>query len=217
MSSEFPDAFIFLRVQKPTGPTRGTAFDHIGFAVPNVPATGDEAGGERLSGDHRPRAEAGSGGRRRRREPPAVYGRFAYLLGPDGAKIELVTSDDKTRPAHQVSPHPLHQQAVRRDAAVVHESVRRDAASGPDRLLHWRRPAGRRLQPELLSMGRRPDDHPRAHRRPRRRSRGIRSEEPGRVLQEARGEGHQADGAVQQGPATWRRRSSPIRGACRSS
>ena len=30
---EFPDAFIFLRVQKPTGPTRGTAFDHIGFAV----------------------------------------------------------------------------------------------------------------------------------------------------------------------------------------
>ena len=35
---EFPDAFIFLHVQKPTGPTRGTAFDHIGFAVPNVPA-----------------------------------------------------------------------------------------------------------------------------------------------------------------------------------
>ena len=35
---KFPDTFIFLRVQKPTGPTRGTAFDHIGFAVPNVPA-----------------------------------------------------------------------------------------------------------------------------------------------------------------------------------
>src|SRR5580658_8069412 len=35
---EFPDAFIFLRVQKPTGPTRGTAFDHIGFVVPDVPA-----------------------------------------------------------------------------------------------------------------------------------------------------------------------------------
>src|SRR6266516_3015502 len=24
---KFPDAFIFLRVRKPTGPTRGTAFD----------------------------------------------------------------------------------------------------------------------------------------------------------------------------------------------
>src|ERR1035438_2536242 len=35
---EFPDAFIFLRVQKPAGPTRGPGFDNIGFAVPNVPA-----------------------------------------------------------------------------------------------------------------------------------------------------------------------------------
>ena len=34
---KFPDALIFLRVQQPEGPTRGTAFDHIGFAVPNVP------------------------------------------------------------------------------------------------------------------------------------------------------------------------------------
>jgi hypothetical protein len=33
---EFPDAFIFLHVQKPAGPTRGTAFDHIGLALPNV-------------------------------------------------------------------------------------------------------------------------------------------------------------------------------------
>src|SRR5579862_8534531 len=34
---EFPDAFIFLHAGKPSGPTRGTAFDHIGFAVPDVP------------------------------------------------------------------------------------------------------------------------------------------------------------------------------------
>src|SRR6185369_15656530 len=33
----FPGVFLFLREQKPTGPTRGTAFDHIGFAVPDVP------------------------------------------------------------------------------------------------------------------------------------------------------------------------------------
>src|SRR5438046_10243706 len=36
---KFPDAFIFLKVQKPSGPTRGPAFDHIGFAVPTVAAT----------------------------------------------------------------------------------------------------------------------------------------------------------------------------------
>jgi hypothetical protein len=33
----FGDVFVLLRPQKPTGPTRGTTFDHIGFAVPNVP------------------------------------------------------------------------------------------------------------------------------------------------------------------------------------
>src|SRR5262249_14253705 len=35
---KFPDTLVFLTQQKPTGPTRGTAFDHIGFAVPDVPA-----------------------------------------------------------------------------------------------------------------------------------------------------------------------------------
>ena len=35
---DFADAFIFLNVEKPAGPTRGTAFDHIGIAVPNVSA-----------------------------------------------------------------------------------------------------------------------------------------------------------------------------------
>jgi hypothetical protein len=33
-----PDAFIFLHGQKPTGPSLGIAFDHIGFALPDVPA-----------------------------------------------------------------------------------------------------------------------------------------------------------------------------------
>jgi len=91
---EFPDALIFLRVSKPTGPTRGTAFDHIGFAVPNVPAMAtrlaaagyqETTGREPKPGEPPPAASGTS----------AVYGRFAYFLGPDGAKIELVTSDQK--------------------------------------------------------------------------------------------------------------------------
>ena len=32
----FPDTMIVLHRQAPTGPARGTAFDHVGFAVPNV-------------------------------------------------------------------------------------------------------------------------------------------------------------------------------------
>ena len=89
---EFSDAFILLHVQKPAGPTRGTAFDHIGFAVPNVPAMAAKlaAAGYQETTSREPKPG----------EPPpaasgtsAVYGRFAYFLGPDGVKIELVTSD----------------------------------------------------------------------------------------------------------------------------
>src|SRR5262245_59226206 len=32
---KFPDVFLILRTQRPTGPTRGTTFDHIGLAAPN--------------------------------------------------------------------------------------------------------------------------------------------------------------------------------------
>jgi catechol 2,3-dioxygenase-like lactoylglutathione lyase family enzyme len=102
---EFPDAFVFLRVQKPTGPTRGTAFDHIGFAVPDVPAMAaklaaagyqETTGREPKPGDPPP-AKSGTS---------AVYGRFAYFIGPDGAKIELVTSAEKDAPA--IVAHHIH-------------------------------------------------------------------------------------------------------------
>jgi catechol 2,3-dioxygenase-like lactoylglutathione lyase family enzyme len=101
----FPDAFIFLHVQKPAGPTRGTAFDHIGFAVPNVPAMAmklaragyqETTGREPKPGEAAPAASGTS----------AVYGRFAYFLGPDGVKIELVTSDLKDAPP--IVAHHIH-------------------------------------------------------------------------------------------------------------
>jgi catechol 2,3-dioxygenase-like lactoylglutathione lyase family enzyme len=102
---EFPDAFIFLRVQKPSGPTRGTAFDHIGFAVPNVPAMATRlaAAGYQETTGREPKPGGGAG-------PAvsgtsAVYGRFAYFLGPDGVKIELVTADPKDAAAPVVAHH----------------------------------------------------------------------------------------------------------------
>src|SRR5262245_44865641 len=102
---KFPDAFIFLRVQKPTGGTRGTAFDHIGFAVPNVPAMAmklaaagyKETTGREPKPGEAPAATSGTS---------AAYGRFAYFLGPDGAKIELVTSDQKDAPP--IVAHHIH-------------------------------------------------------------------------------------------------------------
>jgi catechol 2,3-dioxygenase-like lactoylglutathione lyase family enzyme/extradiol dioxygenase family protein len=107
---EFPDAFIFLRVQKPTGPTRGTAFDHIGFAVPDVPAMAMKlaaAGYQETTGREPQLVDKRPG-----ETPPAksgtsaVYGRFAYFIGPDGAKIELVTSAEKDAPP--IVAHHIH-------------------------------------------------------------------------------------------------------------
>jgi catechol 2,3-dioxygenase-like lactoylglutathione lyase family enzyme len=101
----FPDALIFLTVQKPTGPTRGTAFDHIGFAVPDVPAMAtklaaagykETTGREPAPGTAPPAASGTS----------AVYGRFAYFVGPDGAKIELVTAAAPNAPP--IVAHHIH-------------------------------------------------------------------------------------------------------------
>src|SRR5499425_1195631 len=97
---KFPDAFVFLHVQKPTGPTRGTAFDHIGFAVPDVPAmatrlaaAGYKETTSREPAPGAPPAQTAATG------TSAVYGRFAYFLGPDGVKIELVTASEPKAPA----------------------------------------------------------------------------------------------------------------------
>jgi len=102
---KFPDVFLFLRVQKPTGPTRGTALDHIGFAVPDVPAltTKIVANGYQLTTGREPvpgQAAAAAAG------TAAPYGRFAYILGPDGAKVELVTSAEKNAPP--IKHHHVH-------------------------------------------------------------------------------------------------------------
>ena len=86
---EFPDVYLLLHEQAPSGPTRGTTFDHIGFAVPDVPAltTKVVANGYALTVGREPApGETAS--------PPTAgnYGRFSYLVGPDGVKVELVTN-----------------------------------------------------------------------------------------------------------------------------
>ena len=100
----FPDIDVFLRQQKPTGPTRGTAFDHIGFAVP-VPALTTKlvaAGYQVVSGrEPEPGKEAAAA-----TGTQAPYGRFSYLLGPDGAKIELVTAAGPNAPP--IAYHHIH-------------------------------------------------------------------------------------------------------------
>ena len=101
---KFPDVFVFLKVQKPTGPSRGTAFDHLGFSVPNVPAVVakvKENGFEQTVG-----REPVPGA------PPPAEGQggsgasIAYILGPDGVKVELVTNRDAGAPP--IKHHHVH-------------------------------------------------------------------------------------------------------------
>jgi catechol 2,3-dioxygenase-like lactoylglutathione lyase family enzyme len=100
---EFPDVYLLLHVQPPSGPTRGTTFDHIGFAVPDVPAltTKVVANGYGLTVGREPApGETAS--------PPTAgnYGRFSYLVGPDGVKVELVTNMDAGAPP--IKHHHVH-------------------------------------------------------------------------------------------------------------
>jgi catechol 2,3-dioxygenase-like lactoylglutathione lyase family enzyme len=101
----FPGIVLFFTAKKPSGPNRGTAFDHIGFAVPDVPAltTRVVAAGYKLTSGREPvpgKEEAAAQGTQ------APYGRFSYILGPDGAKVELVTSAEK--PPAPIVYHHIH-------------------------------------------------------------------------------------------------------------
>jgi catechol 2,3-dioxygenase-like lactoylglutathione lyase family enzyme len=103
---QFPDIVIILRRQAPTGPTRGTAFDHIGLAVPDVPAltTRVVAAGYQLTTGREPSPGQEAAGAAQGTQPP--YGRFSYLLGPDGAKVELVTAAGPGAPP--IAYHHIH-------------------------------------------------------------------------------------------------------------
>jgi len=99
----FPGTLLLLNVQKPTGPTKGTTFDHIGFAVPDVPATTTKVvanGYELTVGREPPPGQTAS--------PPTAgnYGQFSYLVGPDGVKVELVTNKEPNAPP--IMHHHVH-------------------------------------------------------------------------------------------------------------
>jgi catechol 2,3-dioxygenase-like lactoylglutathione lyase family enzyme len=100
---KFPDVFLFLHEKKPTGPTYGTALDHIGFAVPDVPAltTKIVANGYQLTQGREPKP-----GEKVALPTAGNYGRFSYILGPDGAKVELVTNMAPNAPP--IMHHHVH-------------------------------------------------------------------------------------------------------------
>jgi catechol 2,3-dioxygenase-like lactoylglutathione lyase family enzyme len=102
----FPDTMIVLHRQAPTGPARGTAFDHVGFSVPNVRdvVAKVRANGFQTTNGREPKP--GQTVSPQAAGTPEEIAGVAYILGPDGAKVELVTNRDANPPP--IKYHHVH-------------------------------------------------------------------------------------------------------------
>jgi len=93
---KFPNVLMFMREQAPTGETKGSTVNHIGFSVPDLRATLDavEAAGfavvtrEELP----PTFEVENG----IAHVAAAGLRIGFIMAPDGVKIELVEDSAQT-------------------------------------------------------------------------------------------------------------------------
>ena len=103
---KFPNVLIFFRPQAPTGGTKGSTANHIGFSVPNLRQSVDKlkANGYRMvtKEEAPPEREvkddiAG----------PAAPGgaSIAFVMGPDDTKVELVEVKTQTIP---IALHHVH-------------------------------------------------------------------------------------------------------------
>jgi catechol 2,3-dioxygenase-like lactoylglutathione lyase family enzyme len=103
---KFPNLLIFMRAQKPTGSSKGSTVDHIGFSVPNLQQVLDKvkAAGYRIA----TAAEAPAGstvvGDVRVVTGGPLSG-IAYIFGPDEVKVELMEMKAQAVP---ILPNHLH-------------------------------------------------------------------------------------------------------------
>ena len=141
---EVPERADFLPCeQAPTGGTRGTTVNHIGFSVPNLRQAVDKI---KANGFQMITATEAAVGREVKDDiaGPLQPGgaSIAFALGPDDLKVELVEVKAQTIPDH-AAPRAFLQPEEHRDAGVVREDVRREAAaaaarSRPAICLAWR-------------------------------------------------------------------------------
>src|SRR2546427_9028707 len=102
---EFPGVLIFFRQQAPTGGTRGTTVNHIGFSVPNLRKTVDKVKADGYQMITRTEVAANQ---EVKDDIATLAGRnvsIAFALGPDNVKVELVEVKDQTAP---IQLHHVH-------------------------------------------------------------------------------------------------------------
>ena len=101
---KFPDALVFLTEREPTGGTIGSALNHIGMWVPNTRAMLDRvvaAGYEVITAQELPHRDVQDGMVCSEEQNTCI----AYVLAPDGVKVELVENRGQTEP---IRNHHLH-------------------------------------------------------------------------------------------------------------
>ena len=102
---KFPNVLVFLRQQKPTGGSKGSSVDHLGFGVPDLRAAVDKikANGYRMVTKEEaaaPWVVVDDLGTQAGRDI-----RIAFAMGPDDVKVELVEVKQQTVP---VALHHVH-------------------------------------------------------------------------------------------------------------
>ncbi len=101
---KFPNVFIFFRNQKPTGGTKGTTVNHIGFSVPNLRQMLDrvKAGGYPII----TRSEVAATQQVIDDIAPVnATTSIAFVMGPDEVKVELLENRQQTAP---IALHHVH-------------------------------------------------------------------------------------------------------------
>jgi catechol 2,3-dioxygenase-like lactoylglutathione lyase family enzyme len=104
---KFPDALIFMRDQAPTGPMIGSTVNHVGFSVPNLGQIVDRikaAGFRMVTTEEAPTSVTVRGDIGIVEGDGPVSG-IAYVLGPDGIKVELIETRAQTEP---IVSHHIH-------------------------------------------------------------------------------------------------------------
>jgi len=114
---KFPNVLIFFRVQAPTGGSKGTTADHIGFSVPNLRAVVDKItanGYKMITASEAPAGREIKDGI----AAPAQAGgsSIAFVMGPDDVKVELVEVKQQTAPIQLHHLHLFSQQNIEMQA-----------------------------------------------------------------------------------------------------
>jgi catechol 2,3-dioxygenase-like lactoylglutathione lyase family enzyme len=102
---KFPNVLVFLRQQNPTGGTKGTSVNHLGFSVPDLRQTVAKL---KASGYTMVTREEAPSIWQVKDDIGTMAGRavaIAFVMGPDALKVEIVENKEQTTP---VALHHVH-------------------------------------------------------------------------------------------------------------